>query len=170
MYFSGFCFKDEKELFKEYLQDGDFIVSGFSYGAIKALQYTIQQIQNNKRVDKLQLFSPAYFVHQDNKYKRLQLMFFKKDKDNYINNFIKNLSYPKDIYLTQYITNGTYQQLDELLHYSWDKTNLQLLLNNNVQIEVFIGANDKIIDANLTKDFFKEFGEVYYIKRCGHIL
>ncbi|MDX4071839.1 alpha/beta hydrolase, partial [Aliarcobacter skirrowii] len=34
-FFSGFCFFNESSLFEEYLQDGDFVVSGFSYGAIK---------------------------------------------------------------------------------------------------------------------------------------
>ncbi len=35
-YFSGFCFFEESELFKDYIIQNDFTVSGFSYGAVKA--------------------------------------------------------------------------------------------------------------------------------------
>jgi hypothetical protein len=170
LYFSGFCLNNEKELFKNYLEENDFTVSGFSYGAIKALEYVLLQIKNNKRIDKLQLFSPAYFVNKDTKYKRMQIMFFKKDETQYINNFINNVIYPKDITLRKYLTNSTYEQLDELLNYKWQKEDLQFLISRNVKIEVYLGAKDKIIDSNIAKDFFKEFSEVYYIKSCGHIL
>ncbi len=30
-FYSGFCFKNECEIFKDYLEIGDFIISGFSY-------------------------------------------------------------------------------------------------------------------------------------------
>lgn len=170
MYFSGFCLKDEKEVFKPYLEENDFTVSGFSYGAINALEYTLKCLDEGKRVDKLQLFSPAYFVDKNLKFKRLQLIFFKKDEREYKNNFIKNTIYPKDIDMTKYTTNGTYEQLDELLNYSWDKEKLEKLLDANIKVEIFIGVKDKIVDAISSKDFFKNYGEVYFIKDVGHIL
>ena len=57
-FYSGFGFWNEKELFKEYLEEGEFVVAGFSYGAQKAL---IDAVHTSKRVDKLQLLSPAFF-------------------------------------------------------------------------------------------------------------
>lgn len=170
MYFSGFCLENEKELFKDYLEQNDFTVSGFSYGAIKAFEYTLNQIKNNKRVDKLQLFSPSYFVNKNDKYKRLQLIYFKKDEKQYKNNFLNNIAYPKDTNLNKYIANGTYEELNILLNYPWKKKDLQYIVNNNVKIEVYLGNEDKIIDAFITKEYFRQFAEVYYIKNVGHIL
>ena len=73
-YFSGFCFFDEAELFDEYLIRNDFTVCGFSYGAIKAFE---EVLSSQNRVDRLQLFSPAFFQNFDDKFKRTQLMYFK---------------------------------------------------------------------------------------------
>ena len=170
MYFSGFCLANEKELFKQFIIENDFTVSGFSYGAINALEYTIKQLKNNKRIDKLQLFSPAYFVNKSTKYKRLQLMFYKKNEIEYRNNFIKNIAYPSNINLDEYLVNGTYEKLDTLLNYNWNYDDMQYLINKNVIIEVYLGSDDKIIDANIAKIFFKNFAELYYIKNVGHIL
>ena len=78
-FFSGFCFEDECELFDDYLIQNDFTVAGFSYGAIKAFKYVLN---SSFRVDKLQLFSPAFFQNFDEKFKRTQLMYFKKDEDS----------------------------------------------------------------------------------------
>lgn len=170
MYFSGFCLKDEEVLFSNYREVGDFCISGFSFGAIKALQYTIKQLKNNKRVDKLQLFSPAFFIDKNIKYKRVQLMFFKKDEEEYKNNFIKNIAYPKNIDLSKYVSNGTYGQLDLLLNFKWEKEDLEYIISNGVKIEVYLGGNDKIIDSFKAKEYFKNFAEVYFIKKLGHIL
>ena len=74
-YFSGFCFFEESELFEEYLIKNDFTFYGFSYGAIKAFE---EALNSQKRVDTLQLFSPAFFQNYDDKFKRTQLMYFKK--------------------------------------------------------------------------------------------
>jgi len=170
LYFSGFCLENEKELFKEYIEENDFTVSGFSYGAIKAFQYTLKCIQENKRVDKLQLFSPAYFNKQSEKFKRLQLLYFKKDETEYKNNFIKNTIYPNNISIKQYITTGTYEELDELLNYEWNEEDLKSILNANIKLEVFVGSEDKIVNSAASKELFRKFGEVYYIKGVGHSL
>ena len=63
-YFSGFCFADESELFSDYLENNEFTVCGFSYGAIKAFE---EVLNSDLRVDKLQLFSPAFFQSYDEK-------------------------------------------------------------------------------------------------------
>ncbi len=44
-FYSGFCFKNECEIFKDYLEIGDFIISGFSYGH---LHFFKQKMRNLK--------------------------------------------------------------------------------------------------------------------------
>ena len=83
-YFSGFCFFEESELFQDYIIQNDFTVSGFSYGAVKAFE---EVLNSNNRVDKLQLFSPAFFQTQNEKFKRTQIMYFKKDANAYCQTF-----------------------------------------------------------------------------------
>jgi len=170
LYFSGFCLKNDVELFEEFIEISDFNISGFSYGAIKAFQYAIKQVQNNKRVQKLQLFSPAFFQDQSKKYKRLQLMFFKKNEQEYKNNFIQNISYPNNINLTKYLTTGTYEELNILLNYEWKKEDFEVLITAGVKIEVFLGSDDKIINSTNALEFFRQYSEVYFIKDVGHIL
>ncbi|QDF28762.1 pimelyl-ACP methyl ester esterase BioV [Halarcobacter anaerophilus] len=166
-YFSGFCLENEKELFKEYLCEKSLCIAGFSYGAIKAFEYVYN---SDTRVDLLQLFSPAFFQTMDKKTKRLQLMFFKKDKDEYIKNFLENVSFPSNIEMEKYFKEGTSLELEELLNYIWDKEKLQKLVDRGIKIEVFLGQKDKIIDSKGAKEFFKDFATVYYIKEKGHIL
>jgi len=166
LYFSGFSLVNEQELFTTYIEKSDFVVSGFSYGAINALEYVLT---TNQRVDKLQLFSPAYFNDKDKKYKRMQLMYFKKDLSLYCDNFLKNSGFPQGK-LSRYFTMGTYTQLEELLNYKWSVEKLEQLLSKNITIEVFLGSDDKIIDSSEALEFFRKFSEVYYIKNKGHIL
>ena len=166
-YFSGFCFKNESELFDEYIINNDFTISGFSYGAIKAFEVALS---TNKRVDKLQLFSPAFFQNFDDKFKRTQLMYFKKDANAYCQNFLSNVIYPTNLDISKYFELGTAEQLEELLNYNWSEEKLQKLVDKGTKIEVYLGGADKIIDASIAKEFFKNFATVYYIKEKGHLL
>ncbi|MGB5793810.1 pimelyl-ACP methyl ester esterase BioV [Poseidonibacter sp.] len=166
-YFSGFCLCNESELFKDYLEVNDFTVSGFSYGAILAFE---EVLNSNQRVDKLQLFSPSFFQTQDKKFIRMQLMFFKKDAKAYCDNFLENIAYPEKADTSKYFSQGTYEQLEELLTYKWDKEKLQKLVDKGTKIEVFLGQKDKIIQSDKANDFFVNFATVYYIKEKGHIL
>lgn len=166
-YHSGFCLQNEEELFKEYLVKNDFTVSGFSYGAIKAFE---EVYSSSVRVDKLQLFSPAFFQTKDKKFKRMQLMFFKKDAKAYCENFLENISYPKNLDTSKYFNLGTFEELEELLNYEWDENKLQTLLEKGTKIEVYLGEEDKIIDSYAANDFFKNYATVYYMKNLGHIL
>ena len=166
-YFSGFCFDNESELFDEYIELNDFTISGFSYGAIKAFESVYN---SQKRVDKLQLFSPAFFQTQDAKFKRTQLMYFKKDAIAYCENFLKNVISPINKDISKYFKLGTKEELEELLNYEWSEEKLQELVNRGTRIEVFIGGVDKIIDSQKAKDFFVNFATVYYIKEKGHLL
>ena len=166
-YFSGFCLENEEELFSEYIIRNDFTVSGFSYGAIKAFE---EVLSSKQRVDKLQLFSPAFFQEQDKKFKRMQLMFFKKDANAYCANFLENIAYPSNIDCSKYFVQGNYEQLDELINYEWSEDKLEQLEKKGTKIEVFLGADDKICDSLKAKDFFAKYASVYYIKNVGHIL
>ena len=166
-YFSGFCFENEQELFGDFLIKSDFCVAGFSYGAIKAFE---QVYSSKNRVDTLQLFSPAFFQDRDEKFKRLQLMAFKKDKQNYLKNFYQNTLYPLETDIARYKKDGTAEELKELLNYKWDKEKLDIITKRGTKIEVYLGKLDKIINIEAAKEFFKTFATVYYFNRLGHII
>jgi hypothetical protein len=166
-YFSGFCFFEESELFKDYIIQNDFTVSGFSYGAIKAFE---EVLNSSIRVDKLQLFSPAFFQTQNEKFKRTQVIYFKKDANAYCQTFLSNVLYPLNIDISKYFKQGAIEELQELLYYEWSQEKLQKLVDKGVKIEVYLGGNDKIIDASKAQEFFKKFATVYYIKEKGHLL
>jgi len=166
LYFSGFSLDNEENLFDEYREKSDFIVAGFSYGAIKALEYVLN---TDNRVDKLQLFSPAYFNDKDKKYKRMQLIYFKKDAELYCSNFLKNASFTSE-HIKKYFKMGTYEELEELLTYEWSHKKMGILKEKNITLEIYLGDEDKIINAQNALEFFRDFGEVYYIKNKGHIL
>ncbi len=163
-YFSGFCLESESGLFNEYTCKSDFCVVGFSYGAQKALEYTSTCIE---RIDTLQLISPAFFMDKSDKFKKLQTIHFKKDSDTYCKNFLSNVT-SKDI--SMYFKKGTIDELNDLLFYEWDREKLKEIKKLGIEIEVYLGENDKIINSLHVKEFFQEFATVYYIKNTGHIL
>jgi len=166
-FFSGFCLENESELFKNDLIKNDFTVAGFSYGCQKAFEYALT---TTNRVDLLQLFSPAFFQNKDKKYKRMQLMYFKKNPKEYSTNFLLNSAFPSGFNLNEYFGMGTYDELDALLSYVWVKQSLLKLLEKGTKVEVYLGAEDKIIDTIEISQFFKEYASVYYLKNAGHIL
>ena len=166
MYFSGFSLQNEKELFSNYLINNDFTVSGFSFGAQKAVEYVLN---TKTRIDTLQLFSPSYFNDQDKKYKRMQVIYFKKDSEAYCDDFLENCGLNKK-QKDKYFHMGTVEELEDLLNYDWSEKKLQSIVERKINIEVYLGVEDKIINSKQAKEFFRKFGEVYYIKGKGHIL
>ena len=60
IFYSGFSLKDDEQFFSDYLLDQEYVVAGFSYGAIQAFEFALK---TDKRIDTLQLFSPAFLVH-----------------------------------------------------------------------------------------------------------
>ena len=166
-YFSGFCFENESELFKNLLIKSNFCIAGFSYGAIKAFE---EVYSSKNRVDTLQLFSPAFFQDRDEKFRRLQLMAFKKDKQNYLKNFYQNVLYPLKIDISRYKKQDTLEELKELLDYKWDKEKLDIITKRGTKIEIYLGKLDKIINIEAAKEFFKPFATVYYFNHFGHII
>jgi hypothetical protein len=157
-YFSGFCLKNEKELFEDFLEEGEFVVAGFSFGAQKALDYVLN---SKKRVDKLQLLSPAYFNY-NKKIIDLNLNAFRKDKKSYIENFIKKAGFFNE----KYIADCNESELNSLFTYDWEK----IKEIKGVKIEVFLGEFDKIIALKKAYDFFKNYSDVYLIKKANHFL
>ncbi len=166
-FYSGFCLKGEEAIFDGYHDSGDFCIAGFSLGAIDAFEYACE---SEKRIDKLQLFSPAFFEDKEVKFKRLQEMYFKKDKAAYIKNFLKNIAYPSHLDMQKFYHDSKDEDLHKLLYYRWSKEKLQALCDRGIMIEVHLGRQDKIIDTKATKAFFQAFATVIMIKDVGHIL
>jgi pimeloyl-ACP methyl ester carboxylesterase len=167
IFFSGFCFEGEEELFKSFTCKGEFCVVGFSYGAIKALNYALHV---KTRIDKIQLISPAFFQDKDEKFKRLQKISFQKNPEKYIQNFIQNVQFPNSLELKKFLHVGMFEELEELLDYEYKEEELVFLKNKNIKIEVYLGQKDKIIDTKKTKEFFLPFATVYLFKDAGHLL
>lgn len=161
-FFSGFSLQNESELFSKYLIDTDFTVCGFSKGAQEALT---NAVESKTRVDLLQLFSPAFFSY-DQVFKEKQLTMYEKNASVYTKRFLKNVLYPKSLDVTPYLRETTKEELRVLLYFDWSV----IRELKGVRIEVYIGAEDKIINVKGAVEFFKEYGEVYFIKGCGHLL
>lgn len=166
-YFNGFSLKNEEKLFDPYLIDSDYCVAGFSYGAQQAFEYVYQ---TKDRVDRLILLSPAFFQTEKPSFIRTQLRYFDADQKGYVEQFLANVAYPYPFDLTSYLKIGSKEQLDALLNYRWDTKKIQDLLDRGITIEVFIGEEDKIINAQMAFDFFRPFTTTYFVKRAGHLL
>ncbi len=83
-FYSGFSLKNEAYLFEAFLKKGAYTVCGFSYGTIKALKYTQEQLQRGNRIDTLQLLSPVFFETQGGKFHRLQMLYYAKNRKKYM--------------------------------------------------------------------------------------
>ena len=168
-FYSGFSLKNDSYFFSEYIKDTDYTVCGFSYGAIKALSYVQKELSEGKRVDTLQLFSPAFFQTKEMKFKRVQTMSYKKDSTEYLKSFIGACFAP---YPTQIVEYGesSLEELEELLNYEWIKSDFVELEKKGLIIEVYLGSQDKIIDVSSAKEFFIDVSTVTYIKGANHFL
>jgi len=167
IYFNGFSLQNEEHFFKEQLLENEFTIAGFSYGAIKAFEYALA---SNKRIDRLILLSPAFFQDQKTSFIRTQLRYYKLNQEVYTQQFLDNVAYPSNTSLENHLTQGTAQELEELLSYHWETKKIQELLNRGIVIEVFIGEKDKIVNAQKSFEFFKELVPCYFIKDVGHLL
>ena len=166
MYFNGFALRDEEHFFDAYLARGEYTLSGFSYGAIKAFE---EARQRSRRIDTLQLISPAFFQSKSEKFKRLQLMGYRKAGDAYIKKFTENCFLPYALQEVAY-ANHTVEALEELLHYSWKEEALQALVAKGTRIEVYLGSEDRITDVEAAYAFFLPYATVHLIKGANHFL
>jgi len=168
-FFSGFSLTKEEFLFESFIDKSDFNVCGFSYGSIKALNYTLKKLREGERVDRLQLFSPAFFQTKDKKFKRLQLMAYKKNESAYIGQFLEACFAPYEMQRVEQCMTKS-EELKELLEYEWSLSQLVELKSNGVAIEVYLGAKDEIVDAKSAEEFFKEVATVTFLKSANHFL
>ena len=168
-YFNGFSLRGEERFFEALLVDSDVAVAGFSYGAQQATEYVAAA---NKRIDRLILLSPAYFTNKDRVFKRMQLRAFRSDPQGYAERFLRNVAAPQKLDLHPYLSLGSYEDLDALLHYTWDAHMLREIAARGTRIEVFLGMKDRIVDAEAAADFFLSTGAciVYKLKKAGHLL
>jgi hypothetical protein len=158
-YFSGFCLCGEEKLFEDYLDCGEFCVAGFSRGAQKALDFVLN---TKERIDKLQLFSPAFFdVKKIFVDKNLEE--FRKNKENYAKKFLKKAGLDNFKFLCE--KNCSESELEALFSYDWKK-----IEKANLKIEVFIGEKDLIVNPKKSYEFFKKYANVYMIKKANHFL
>ena len=169
MFYSGFSLKDEVSFFDIYLDRSDYSVSGFSYGAIKAFHEVERKLLNGERVDKMQLFSPAFFQTKALKFKKLQMMAYNKNKQKYMKQFLAGCFAPyKEESLSHEET--TSQELEELLYYEWSLERLEQIGAQGVKVEVYLGGEDKIIDVDAAREFFLQSATVTYMKNANHFL
>ncbi|MDQ1337077.1 MAG: hypothetical protein QG617_44, partial [Campylobacterota bacterium] len=112
-FYSGFSLKGEEHYFSDYINRSDYSICGFSYGAIKAFQHAKEQLETKKRVDTLQLISPAFFQTKDEKFKKLQLLGYRKNSDAYLKEFIASCFLPYDKKIVEHSQNGL-EELEEL--------------------------------------------------------
>jgi len=168
-FFSGFSLINEEYLFEEYIEGSQYSICGFSYGAIKALNATSEMLKNSQRVDRLQLFSPAFFQTKEEKFKRLQLMSYKKSKLLYLKQFMKGCFFPYEEKIVENIDTDI-SELKELLEYEWSIERLKDIADKGVKIEVYLGSCDAIIDVQQAREFFLEVATVTYIKEANHFL
>jgi hypothetical protein len=168
-FFSGFSLKNESYLFQEYLNKSDYSVAGFSYGAIKAFNYVNEQLASGKRVDTLQLISPAFFQRKAQKFKKLQLLAYTKNELAYMNQFMNSCFEPYEKKIVEHIQT-TKEELEELLNYEWDFEALQKLVDKGVKLEVYLAQEDKVIDVRGAKEFFLQVSTLTYIKDANHFL
>jgi surfactin synthase thioesterase subunit len=168
-FYSGFSLKNESYLFKDYIDSSEYCVCGFSYGAIKAFEEVKKRLELGNRVDTLQLFSPAFFQTKDEKFKRLQLLAYRKNEDIYLRQFINSCFSPHEKKIVEH-TATVIDELEKLLNYEWNSEELEKLVQAGVKLEVYIGSEDAIIDAEEAKEFFIRVATVTFIKNANHFL
>ncbi len=166
-YFNGFSLDGEEVLFEEYFFQSSTCVVGFSYGAQKAFEYAYT---SRERIDKLILLSPAFFQHQNPSFVRTQLRYFNTSQTMYVKQFLTNVTSPSNKQLSPYLDIGTKNELEALLTYIWNEEKIEKLIQRGIDIEVFLGEKDKIIDTQSASEFFSKYTTVYYIKDVGHLL
>lgn len=168
-FYSGFSLKNEDYCFSDYINRSEYSVCGFSYGAIKAFEHVKEQLEAKKRIDTLQLFSPAFFQTKDDKFKKLQLLGYRKNRDAYLKEFMSLCFLPYEKKVVERNENSA-EELEELLYYVWNKDELKYIAKKGVKIEVYLGADDRIIDVEGAREFFLEVATVTYIKNANHFL
>lgn len=166
-FYSGFSLSNDEQIFETFLKPSDYCIAGFSFGAIKAFE---EALRSKSRIDTLQLFSPAFFQNKSEKFKRTQNMYFAKDREAYLKNFLSSCFSPAPIDEGVEIEQGSAQDLERLLSFVWKADELKALQDRGIEIEVYLGSKDMIIDSQAVKEFFLPYATTYMINDAGHTL
>jgi len=159
IFFSGFSLQGEAGLFDDFLgpfKNNPYVVAGFSYGAIKAVEYATA---SSERIDRLLLLSPAWFVDKSAAFKRAQLLAFGKDREAYLRRFLESVAHPCKIDMGPYLSPGSEEDLKTLLTYDWSREKLQVIAEKGTVIETYLGGEDRIVNGYAAHEFFKAFSE-----------
>ncbi len=167
IFYSGFSFADEASVFDEYLHRDDYTAAGFSYGAIKAAEHVAA---SHERIDRLQLFSPAFFQDRPEKFKRLQMMGYNKDKTAYLTQFRQSCFEPYVEVSTLSNIQTSAEELEALLYHVWEPKLLEQINKKGTRIEVYLGGEDHVVNADTVREFFRQYAAVYLIKKANHFL
>lgn len=154
-------------VFNAWLNDDDYSVAGFSYGAIKAFEHVLTSTQ---RIDTLQLFSPAFFQDRTAAFRRTQMLGYRKDPAEYVRLFTELCFKPLAPQGTLQRTSTRAEELQELLAYVWDTEALQRVCDRGISVEVYLGGSDAVIDAAAAREFFTPYATVFYINSANHFL
>jgi len=196
-YFNGFSLKNEEIFFQDYIVDSDYCVAGFSYGAIKAFEYVYNSsnrvdrlillspafFQNEKKsFIRTQL---RYYKSNPDEYisQFIKNVVYPSDMADFLQNSLESATlvpnntrlkpsspnFARNLVLEEYISRGSYSELESLLTYIWDREKIQKLIDRGVTIEVFIGGEDKIVNSQKSFEFFCELTTTYLIKDVGHL-
>ena len=98
------------------------------------------------------------------------LMAYKKDKHAYLDQFIRHCFAPYDVSGELHHIDTKSSDLDELLNYTWEPELLGRIADKGTHIKVYFGGDDKIIDVQSAREFFKPYATVYFIKKANHFL
>ncbi|WP_121021197.1 pimelyl-ACP methyl ester esterase BioV [Helicobacter vulpis] len=174
-YFSGFGFSNEDWLFAWLLEKGTrYDVAGFSYGATRALEFAYHQVKQGRRVQNLMLIAPCMLAHKSQAFKNLQLKAYQQDPHAYMRAFFEKIGWSallqQDPSLARFTHLGSLQDLQILLNYAYAPEKLEFLCAKGVRLEVFIGLEDAIMDAQALRSFFKNYGCVWCFKGANHLL
>lgn len=166
-FYSGFSLSNEDVFFESYLEKSGYTVAGFSYGAINAARHVAASIS---RIDRLQLFSPAFFQTKSESFKRLQLGGFMKSHQGYRNRFLESCFAPCEVQEVELDWNANEEQLRELLYFEWTTQLMESIVSKGIRVEVFLGLEDKVIDVQGAREFFLPYATVTSIRTGNHFL
>lgn len=167
IFYSGFSLRNEGSFFEPYLEKSEYAVAGFSYGAIKAALYASEA---TKRIDTLQLFSPAFFQTKKEAFKRLQMGAFLKSKEEYLENFLVTCFVPYKAQEVELDEDASEAQLRELLYFEWTQELMESIVSKGIRVEVYLGLEDRVIDVQGAREFFLPFATVTSIRTGNHFL
>ena len=168
-FYSGFSLQNEEHFFAHLMHQSDFCIYGFSYGAIKAFEEAKMRLLAFERIDRVVLFSPAFFQTKTEAFRKLQLRSYKKDRNKYVENFLESCFAPYEEEPVQ-TKEENIEDLEKLLYFQWSSDELLRLREQGIAIEVYLGGQDRIIDAKGAYEFFKDITDVTLIKEANHFL